>query len=103
MGCGELNAQFIGAAARMRVGVRVGVGAFGGGVGAHLASINFELRVWASWQRGELLVAARMPIVGVGRDALFALLGKQYTQEEKVETKPKYGQAELNSWRKDWK
>ena len=23
-----------------------------------------------------------MPIVGVGRDALFALLGKQYTQEE---------------------
>ena len=28
---------------------------------------------------------------------------KQYTQEEKVETKPKFGQAELNSWRKDWK
>ena len=24
-------------------------------------------------------------------------------EEEKVETKPKFGQVELNSWRKDWK
>ena len=42
----------------MRVGVRVGVGAFGGGVGAHLASINFQSHVEiVRWRRRQRTIS----------------------------------------------
>ena len=60
---------------------------------------------WADAERRDARIGLWRDYQGDDRAKKQATIrtAKQYTQEEKVETKPKFGQAELNSWRKDWK